>query len=316
MPLPKKSTPDAPPCAAPPLERILAELPRPVGLLGFGEEGRATLAFLKGHGVTDAAVFDRATSLGDESEAALLEGVPLHSGERYDQQLSDCGTVFRSPGVRPDLPGLERARRGGVRITSATRLFLEACPARTVGVTGTVGKGTTVTLIGEALGAADIPHRLGGNLGTNPLAFLDELTPAHVAVLELSSFQLMDLEGHWPDVAVVLRTTSEHLDWHRDVREYRRAKARILAPPEAGQRAVYCADSPGSRWSRRAIKPSSQLDRSRGPGGRHGGWAARSLRPGRSRAAGSVGTDRLAGTFQQRERRRRAAGRRIPRRVG
>lgn len=247
MPLPKKSTPDAPPRAAPPLERILAELPRPVGLLGFGEEGRATLAFLKGHGVTDAAVFDRATSLGDESEAALLEGVPLHSGERYDQQLSDCGTVFRSPGVRPDLPGLERARRGGVRITSATRLFLEACPARTVGVTGTVGKGTTVTLIGEALGAADIPHRLGGNLGTNPLAFLDELTPAHVAVLELSSFQLMDLEGHWPDVAVVLRTTSEHLDWHRDVREYRRAKARILAPPEAGQRAVYCADSPGSR---------------------------------------------------------------------
>ncbi len=117
----------------------------------------------------------------------------------------------------------------------------------TVGVTGTVGKGTTVSLIGEALRTAGIGCHLGGNIGLNPLAFLREVAPEQVVVLELSSFQLMDLAGRRPDVAVVLRTSSEHLDWHRDVEEYRAAKRGLLAPEGAAQTVIFCADSEGSR---------------------------------------------------------------------
>jgi UDP-N-acetylmuramoylalanine--D-glutamate ligase len=230
-----------------PVAERLAALARPIGLLGFGEEGRATLAFLRGHGVEAIHLFDRAEGAVRGVDSALLAGVTPHVGPGYLDGLAACGTIFRSPGVRPDLTELEAARRRGTRVTSAVRLFLSACPGPVVGVTGTLGKGTTVALIGEALRVAGTPHRLGGNLGTNPLAFLDELTPAEVAVLELSSFQLMDLDDQWPEVAVILRTTSEHLDWHRDTGEYRRAKRGLLAPPGSPQRLILCADAEGSR---------------------------------------------------------------------
>lgn len=226
----------------------LAALPRPIALVGFGVEGRETLRFLRRGGLSGQRVFDRA--LGREEIQALsteFEGTEFSGEGDWARELVACGTVFRSPGVRPDLPALLAARQAGARITSATELFLELCPARTVGVTGTVGKGTTVSLIGEALQGAGIFCLLGGNIGLNPLAFLHELRPGQVAVLELSSFQLMGLAGRRPDVAVVLRTSSEHLDWHLDVAEYRAAKQGLIAPPEEPQTVICCGDSEGSR---------------------------------------------------------------------
>lgn len=229
-----------------PLPQVLAELPRPIGLLGFGEEGKATLAFLRAQNVGSVHIYDRSERAGDGVEPGLLEGATSHLGESYLGGLDECRTLIRSPGIRPDLPELARARAAGARVTSAVRLFLAACPGRVIGVTGTLGKGTTVALIGAALEAAGVHHRLGGNLGTNPLLFLDQVRPADVSVLELSSFQLMDLEADWPEVAVILRTTSEHLDWHRDVREYRAAKAGLVAPLGYAQRLICCADAEGS----------------------------------------------------------------------
>ena len=249
MPSPTKSIPEA-----------LAELPQPIGLLGFGVEGRATLRFLRGQGVAEVRVFDRAFGSPSPEDAAEFPDVRFCGEE--DPLLTRCGTIFRSPGVRPDLPALRAASGAGARLTSATALFLALRPCRVAGVTGTVGKGTTASLIGEALSAAGIPHRLGGNIGLNPLEFLAELTPGHVAVLELSSFQLMDLDTHQPDVAVILRTSSEHLDWHRDVAEYRAAKGRLLRPEGSEgnrQTVIYCADSEGSRGivtGREALKVS------------------------------------------------------------
>jgi UDP-N-acetylmuramoylalanine--D-glutamate ligase len=230
-----------------PLGEVLASLTPPIGLLGLGEEGRATLAFLKKHAVGGLRGFDRNPATEAAIDPAHRSGLELHTGDEYAAGLAECRTIFRSPGVRPDLLELVAARRQGARITSATRLFLSACPGPVVGVTGTVGKGTTVALIGEALKAAGRSHRLGGNIGTNPLLFLDEIGPGDVSVLELSSFQLMDLDADQPDVAVVLRTTSEHLDWHRDRDEYLRAKSGNVAPESSVQRLIVCADAPGSR---------------------------------------------------------------------
>ena len=225
----------------------VAALPRPIGLLGYGEEGRATLQFLLQQGIREVSIFDREYREDPELGSAARASLKVHSGAGYSRGLEDCGTVFRSPGVRPDLPHLEKARRQGTSVTSATRFFLAVCPARTIGVTGTVGKGTTVALIGEALHAGGISYRLGGNLGLNPLAFLDGLVAGHVVVLELSSFQLMDLTEDQPHVAVILRTSVEHLDWHRDRSEYLWAKGAMVAADPARQRLVCCADSGGSK---------------------------------------------------------------------
>jgi UDP-N-acetylmuramoylalanine--D-glutamate ligase len=239
--------------ALPDIAAAVAALPGPVALLGYGVEGRETLRFLRRHrqpqrhGAGDLRVHDRNFSQGLPADAAEFPDVRFDGEPGWEARLAEARTVIRSAGVRPDLPPLERARHRGAQVLSATQLFLRLAPGPVAGVTGTLGKGTTVTLIGEALGAAGLPYRLGGNIGLNPLAFLDELTPDMRVVLELSSFQLMDLRDHHPRVAVVLRTTSEHLDWHRDVTEYRRAKQGLIAPRAAGQRVIFCADSPGSR---------------------------------------------------------------------
>ncbi len=225
----------------------VAALPVPVALLGYGVEGRETLRFLRRHGLAGLRVYDRNFSQAQPADGGDYPDVTFDGAADWEARLSQAGTVIRSAGVRPDLAPLERARARGAQVLSATQLFLRLAPGPVAGVTGTLGKGTTVTLIGEALGAAGLPYRLGGNIGLNPLAFLDELTRDTRVVLELSSFQLMDLRDHHPPVAVVLRTTSEHLDWHRDVTEYRRAKQGLIAPRAAGQRVIYCADSPGSR---------------------------------------------------------------------
>lgn len=235
----------------PDIAAAVAALPAPVALLGYGVEGRETLRFLRRHrrssGQGDLCVYDRNFSKGLPADAAEFSDVRFDGEPGWEQRLAAARTVIRSAGVRPDLPPLERARARGATVLSATQLFLRLAPGPVAGVTGTLGKGTTVTLIGEALGAAGLPCRLGGNIGLNPLAFLDALTPETRVVLELSSFQLMDLRDHHPRVAVVLRTTSEHLDWHTDVTEYRRAKQGLIAPRAAGQRVIYCADSAGSR---------------------------------------------------------------------
>ena len=281
------------------LPELIASLKPPLSLVGFGVEGRATLAFLRGQGLSGISVYDRGFSPDDV--AALegeLPGCSFHGEGDWGESLSrggggpvvrgggpvvrGGGTVVRSPGVRPDHPALSAAREAGAVITSATELFLAACPGPVAGVTGTLGKGTTVSLIEAALTRSGIPCRSGGNIGLNPLAFLEELTPRDVTVLELSSFQLMGLSGPKPGIAVVLRTTSEHLDWHRDVSEYRAAKRGLLAPrseslhprseslppqgaslppqgeslppqgeslpPQGGgQQVIFCADSEGAR---------------------------------------------------------------------
>ena len=240
--------------ATQPTPREMAEsLPTPVALLGLGVEGRETLAFLQRQGVTSLHLFDQAFSPGGALSAEGFTGLPCHGAEgpgwqgEWEAALAQCRTIVRSPGIRPDVPWLAAARAAGARVTSATRLFLAACPGPVAGVTGTLGKGTTVAMIEAALRASGLPCHSGGNIGTNPLSFLENLTAEDRTVLELSSFQLMDLEGRRPEVAVVLRTTSEHLDWHRDVGEYRRAKGGLLASPGSGQRVIVCADAPGSR---------------------------------------------------------------------
>jgi UDP-N-acetylmuramoylalanine--D-glutamate ligase len=138
-------------------------------------------------------------------------------------------------------------RKGGT-ITSQTEIFFDFCPSRIIGVTGTKGKGTTASLIYELLEAQGLSAYLGGNIGNSPLDFLDKLTPESFVVLELSSFQLIDLTKS-PNIAVMLMTTSEHLDYHKDVGEYIDAKRNIFRFQKATDVAVINSDYPASNES-------------------------------------------------------------------
>ncbi len=218
-----------------------ALLREPVGVLGVGVEGRATVDHLVRRGVREVTALDR------QPVADLPEGVEAVFGDGYDRDLGRFGTIFRSPSVRPDNPGLEQAREAGTVVTSALTYFLARCPAPVVGVTGTVGKGTCASLVASVLRAAGFTAHLGGNIGCSPLEFLDEVRPEHRVVLEVSSFQAMDLAA-WPGTAVILKTTSEHLDWHPDTGEYRSAKAGMVRGQGPDDLVIYHADSPGAEW--------------------------------------------------------------------
>jgi UDP-N-acetylmuramoylalanine--D-glutamate ligase len=154
-------------------------------------------------------------------------GVSFICGERYLDGIDET-LLFLSPAVRPDLFGIEQARKNGTRVTSEMEEFFSLCPCKKIAVTGSDGKTTTTTLIAKLLGAQGFKVWLGGNIGVNLFATLDEITENDYAVIELSSFQLMKLSES-PDVAVVTNVAPNHLDWHIDMNEYVEAKKRIFA---------------------------------------------------------------------------------------
>jgi UDP-N-acetylmuramoylalanine--D-glutamate ligase len=149
--------------------------------------------------------------LGDE--AGVLEGVDV---------------VYASPGVPWDAQLLNDARARGIKVSSEIDLFLELCPGTVVGITGTNGKTTTTALTGVVLAAGDRPVIVGGNIGDTVLDRLEEITPKHWVVLELSSFQLESVD--WPrlHVSVILNITPDHLDRHGTFERYVDIKARAI----------------------------------------------------------------------------------------
>jgi UDP-N-acetylmuramoylalanine--D-glutamate ligase len=221
-------------------ERARLELAEPVAVLGVGVEGRATIDYLRSQGVERIAALDANPIEG------LPDGVETAFGAGYLRAVERFATVFRSPGIRPDQPELEAVRAAGGRVTSAVDFFLARCTCEVIGVTGTVGKGTCASLATAVLEGGGRKVHLGGNIGVNPLTFLESVRAGDVVVLEISSFQAMDLTIS-PAVGVILKTTSEHLDWHRDTEEYRRAKAQLLAHQRPSDTVIFHADSAGAR---------------------------------------------------------------------
>lgn len=204
-----------------------------IAILGLGVEGHATAEYLKEHGIP-FETFDE------------KDGQPITS-----EVLSGFDVIIRSPGISLRKDYLKNFK--GV-ITSQTKLFFDNCPAKIIGVTGTKGKGTTSTLIYEMLKKAGFDAYLGGNIGMPPISFLDNLSTQSFVVLELSSFQLEDLQKS-PSIAVMLMVTSEHLDawgnqnYHESVEGYREAKRNILKWQTADDMAVLNTDYPATRES-------------------------------------------------------------------
>ncbi len=206
-----------------------------IGVLGAGIEGLEMVRYLAAHAFGDVTLYDQNSAVDVE----LPTGVKTVYGPDYLTRAEACEVVFRSPGI--DLKKLGELRSKGVQLTSATRYFLEHAPCKTIGVTGTKGKGTTSTLIYLMLKEAGKDAYIGGNIGESPLTFLDKLTPESVVVLELSSFQLQDADRS-PNVAVLLGVTSDHLDYHHDQDEYWDAKSAIVKFQKSEDLAVMNVD--------------------------------------------------------------------------
>ena len=160
-------------------------------------------------------------------------GVRLSLGEGYLDGVQ-ADVIFRTPGIRPDVPAIASAVAEGAVLTSEMEVFFEVCPCRIIAVTGSDGKTTTTTLISELLKAAGKTVYLGGNIGRPLLCAADAMDPEGFAVVELSSFQLMTMKGRAPDVAVVTNLAPNHLDVHRSMEEYTEAKRNICCRQGAG----------------------------------------------------------------------------------
>jgi UDP-N-acetylmuramoylalanine--D-glutamate ligase len=244
------------------LEQAQPEIKEPIGILGFGVEGASTCRFLLERGHRDITVFDRKPPLdldprvryaGSAGSAAETGASPIGTAGsaasgHYLSGLASMRTVFRSAGVRPDLPEIAAFIANGGTLTSQTGLaFALAGRDRIIGVTGTVGKGTCCSLLHAMLNEADIPARLGGNIGVPALDLAATLAPGEKLILELSSFQLSTL-AQSPAYAAVLRTTTEHLDWHPTRDEYWLHKSRLVSEQKEGDLLAWCGDAEGSAW--------------------------------------------------------------------
>lgn len=202
-----------------------------IAILGFGAEGKSVLKFLK----KSPAFKGAAVSVLDKK----LDKNYLRGLEQYD-------IVFRSPGVPYNLPEIQRAVKKGVIFSSATKLFFDP-PAggfkgQLIGITGTKGKGTTSTLLYKILKACNKDVYLAGNIGKPAIEILPKLNNKSIAILELSSFQLQDLKKS-PSIAVVLETFPDHMDAHKNLKEYFESKFSISKYQNKNDKIFYAVDS-------------------------------------------------------------------------
>ncbi len=197
-----------------------------IAVLGLGVSNRPLVRLLLEFGcsVTGCDKIPR-EKLDDEVLELERQGCRLRLGEGYLTDL-DADLVFRTPGMHPQNPALVQLRKDGAQITSEMEVFFSLCPCTAIAVTGSDGKTTTTTLICEFLKAEGKTVWLGGNIGTPLLPLCRQMKPEDYAVVELSSFQLMDMH-HSPHIAVITNLAPNHLDVHKDMQEYVQAKKNI-----------------------------------------------------------------------------------------
>ncbi len=209
-------------------------------VLGFGRSGRAATDFLLSRGVTPT-VYNTVCLPQCQKEAYQCRGVRFAEGAFPAAFAEDV--LVRSPVIRPDIPAIQKSVARGALLTAESELAAALLPCPLIAVTGSDGKTTTSNLIAALLQAAGYRTWLGGNNGTPLLARVGEMKQGDMAVMELSSFQLMTWQTP-PHVAVVTNIVPNHLDWHTDMAEYAGAKRRLLG---AGTRAVLNAENDCTR---------------------------------------------------------------------
>ena len=213
-----------------------------VYVFGIGVSNIPLIKMLRAHGIAVTAC-DKNTreGLGKTAEELETLGVKLHLGEGYMDGI-DADLIFRSPGIRPDVPAFEAAVAKGAKVTSEMEVFFDVCPCKKIAVTGSDGKTTTTTIIAKLMEKAGYTVHLGGNIGHPLLAETFDMKPEDVAVLELSSFQLMRMTTS-PEIAVVTNVAPNHLDIHKGMEEYVASKKNVFLHQHPGDKVVLNRDN-------------------------------------------------------------------------
>ena len=198
-----------------------------IAVLGLGVSNRPLVRMLLEAGCTVTGC-DRVPREKLDAEVLELEnsGCTLSLGGTYLDNV-EADILFRTPGMHPGHPAIEALRSRGAQVTSEMEVFFEVCPCDIIAVTGSDGKTTTTTLVSEMLKAQGRKVWLGGNIGTPLLPLVRQMAESDVAVVELSSFQLMDMTRS-PSRALVTNLAPNHLDVHKDMAEYVDAKKNIF----------------------------------------------------------------------------------------
>lgn len=196
----------------------------------------------------DVTICDRksAEQMGELYTELADLGAKYILGDSYLDSLTDFDIVFRSPGVYFNNPKLQQAVKMGVAVTSEMEVFFDLCPCKIYAVTGSDGKTTTTTLISEFFKAKGKNVHLGGNIGKALLPIIEDIKDDDIAVVELSSFQLLSMRQS-PDVCAITNITPNHLNVHGTMEEYISAKCNILAHQNAFSRAVLSYDNETAR---------------------------------------------------------------------
>ena len=218
-----------------------------VALVGMGVANLPCAKFLAKHGIETYACDKRDKEyIGAEKCNELEElGVHFSLGENYLDILPEMDVVFRSHGILPfQNEWIGECIKRGQRVTTEMEVFFEYCPSKIIAVTGSNGKTTTTTLISKMLELQGYNVFLGGNIGKALMPELDNITENDIAVVELSSFQLLTMGNmkNKPDVAVVTNIECTHQDHHISLDEYVDAKRNLLIYQSSSQRTVLNAD--------------------------------------------------------------------------
>ena len=197
-----------------------------IAVLGLGVSNRPLVRLLLEFGC-DVVGCDRTPREKLDAEVLELEasGCRLHLGDNYLDGV-EADVLFRTPGMHPGNPAIQALAAKGAQVTSEMEVFFEVCPCTLLAVTGSDGKTTTTTLVSEMLKAAGKTVWLGGNIGTPLLPLVRKMKEEDFAMVELSSFQLMDMKRS-PARAIITNLAPNHLDVHKDMEEYVEAKKNI-----------------------------------------------------------------------------------------
>jgi len=214
-------------------------------VVGLGKSGVASALFLKSQGahvtVSDAKPSDQ---LQEEIPLLLDQGIAIETGGHGERTFRGQDLIVVSPGVPIDARPLVQARTLGETVIGEIELAAQFFSGPVVAITGSNGKTTTTTLVGEIITAGGHRAVVGGNIGTPAISLVQEATSETVVVLEVSSFQLETIQTFRPKIAVVLNITPDHLDRHRTFSAYVDAKARIFENQTHDDFAVLNADDP------------------------------------------------------------------------
>jgi UDP-N-acetylmuramoylalanine--D-glutamate ligase len=196
-------------------------------VVGLGKSGLAAAQFLKEQGAKVTVSDARPAMLITELPSLLDQGFIVEAGSHGLLTFRRQDLIVVSPGVPSNTPELTQVRALGMRIIGELELGAQYLQGEIVAITGSNGKTTTTSLLGEILKAAGRPTLVGGNIGTPVIAMVPLSVPDTWSVLEVSSFQLETIETFRPRIALVLNITPDHLDRHGSFENYAAAKARI-----------------------------------------------------------------------------------------